>query len=98
MYKLFKGERPMYVRLLILLSIVITCSGCITLVKEQQPQNDVCSVPSDKKPDMVWVEAKTNKIWVNPHLDDNGDMVEGHYKYTVITPGHWAVVKEKQHE
>ena len=44
--------------------------------------------------DKVWIEAKTSKIWVNPHVDESGDMVEGHYKYTVMVPGHWAVKDE----
>ncbi len=79
-------------RLIILLIIGISCSGCVTLVKEKAPH----TVTPEKKSDMIWVDAKTNKIWVNPNLDDNGDMVEGHYKYTVITPGHWEAVKGKQ--
>ncbi len=77
--------------LFILLAFCVVCSGCVTLVKEKTH----CPVISAKKSDMVWVEAKTNKIWVNPHLDESGDMVEGHYKYTVIIPGHWEDVKGK---
>ena len=42
----------------------------------------------------IWIEAKTSKIWVNPQVDESGDMVEGHYKYTVMVPGHWAVKDE----
>ena len=88
-------------KILILLMVCILSSGCITIIKQQMPpkpqEPDVCTGPLEKKPDMVWVEAKTNKIWVGPKLDENGDMVEGHYKYTVITPGHWAV-KDEQHE
>lgn len=78
-------------RLLILLILIIGFSGCVTLVKEKT----YCPITSDKKSDMVWVEAKTNKIWVNPHVDDSGDMVEGHYKYTIVIPGHWEDVKGK---
>jgi hypothetical protein len=73
---------------------------CITILKQQKlqkhEQSDVCT-DLDKRPAMAWVEAKTNKIWVGPQLDDNGDMVEGHYKYTVITPGHWDM-KNDGHE
>ncbi len=44
--------------------------------------------PKEQK---VWVEAKTGRIWVNPRVDENGDLVEGHYKNVVLEPGHWAV-------
>jgi hypothetical protein len=37
-----------------------------------------------------WVEAKTKKVWVNQHVDENGDLIEGHYKYVVEVPGHWS--------
>ena len=39
----------------------------------------------------VWVEAKTSRIWVSPQVDQNGDYVEGHYKYIVLEPGHWSL-------
>ena len=46
----------------------------------------------------VWVEAKTNKIWVNPHVEESGDLIDGHYRYVVVTPGHWAVETEKREQ
>lgn len=90
----------MVLKIFVLLTGCVLSSGCITILKQQIPQksqqSDVCT-DLDKRPAMVWVEAKTNKIWVGPQLDDNGDMVEGHYKYTVITPGHWDM-KNDGHE
>ena len=39
----------------------------------------------------VWIEAKTSRIWVSPNVDENGDYVEGHYKYIVLEAGHWSL-------
>jgi len=39
----------------------------------------------------VWVETKTSKLWVNPFVDENGDLVEGHYKDIVTEQGHWEL-------
>lgn len=70
----------------------ILCSGCQSLSKNQLKH---FSIPADALgTEKVWVEAKTRKIWVNAHVDDNGDMVDGHYKYLVVAPGHWAVKGE----
>jgi len=61
------------------------CAGVHKSIKAVPVQE---IVSSEEK---IWIEAKTSKIWVNPQVDDSGDMVEGHYKYTVMVPGHWAV-------
>jgi len=47
----------------------------------------------DPKPaaQQVWVDAKTSRIWVSPHVDENGDYVQGHYKYIVLEQGHWSL-------
>ncbi len=88
----------MVLRLLMMFIVCLSASGCVTILKQQTPEAppDVCTTTPEKRPEMVWVEAKTSKIWVNPQLDDNGDMIEGHYRYTVITPGHWDVSKGNQ--
>ncbi len=82
---------------LYLLTLMACLSGCITTSKSKLPVTKPLSiteeggkVSSDVK-EKVWVEAETSKIWVNPHVDENGDMIDGHYKYTIVTPGHWAV-------
>lgn len=64
---------------------IVGCAGTHKLIKVIPMQE---TVSNEEK---IWIEAKTSKIWVNPQVDDSGDMVEGHYKYTVMVPGHWAV-------
>ncbi|MDE2009882.1 MAG: TraV family lipoprotein [Candidatus Omnitrophica bacterium] len=56
-------------------------------------QSDVCTEPRETKPTPkeVWIEAKTSRIWVSPHVDQNGDYIDGYYKYIIIKPGHWAI-------
>ncbi len=39
----------------------------------------------------IWIETKTSKLWVNPYVDENGDLVEGHYKDIVTDQGHWEL-------
>ena len=78
--------------LMTLTACVFLCSGCQVLIKNQPKP---AGIPSDASGiEKVWDEAETRKIWVNAHVDDNGDMVEGHYKYLVVAPGHWAVKGE----
>ncbi len=59
------------------------------------PQDTDIQQNKESKPkppeDKVWIEAKTNKLWVNSYVDENGDLVEGHYKDIVIEQGHWEV-------
>ena len=70
----------------------VSFSGCMTFHKTV-PKSILIEDKSSKE-ERVWTEAKTNKVWVNPHVDENGDMVEGHYKHIVMTPGHWAVKED----
>lgn len=83
-------------RSLLFLIMVISFMGC-TVIHKIQTRNIVpmpvlsqekSSANSEEK---VWVEAETKKVWVNDHIDESGDMVEGHYKHIIVTPGHWAV-------
>ena len=81
-------------KLLVITMLVATFSGCTIIHKSQT--KFIKLMPEEKLPqeEKVWVEAKTNKVWVNQHVDENGDMVEGHYKHIVMNPGHWAVKDE----
>lgn len=83
-------------RYFLFLMIVISFTGC-TVIHKFQTRNDVpLFVSSQEKSsfhndEKVWIEAETKKVWVNDQVDENGDMVEGHYKHIIVTPGHWAV-------
>lgn len=79
--------------LIVLIMACCVFSGCQFFAKKP-PQLYSFNNSDSSHTEKVWVEAETRKIWVNPHVDDNGDMVAGHYKYVVITPGHWAVKGE----
>ena len=79
---------------LISLLFVVFSSGCATSddIDFNKPLV-VLAEKKDTKPkeEKAWIEAKTSRMWVNPHVDENGDLVEGHYKNTVLEPGHWAI-------
>ena len=86
-------------RYFLFLILVISFAGCAsirTAFHKTQTQNVTSMVvsgqenPSSSETEKVWVEAETRKVWVNDHVDENGDMVEGHYKHMIVTPGHWA--------
>ena len=82
----------------------IALCGCQVFItsKPKVPAQSAVNVclenPRPVNEEKVWVEAKTNKIWIGPHVDENGDFVEGHYKHVVITPGHWATKDEAKRE
>jgi hypothetical protein len=83
-------------RSFLFLMMVISFTGCTTIHKAQTlpvtPKSATAQEEqSTNEKDKVWVEAETKKIWVNNHVDESGDMVEGHYKHIIVTPGHWAV-------
>ena len=83
-------------RSFLFLILVISFTGCAIINKTQArnipPLSDVCQEKSSSNiEEKVWVEADTKKVWVNDHVDESGDMVEGHYKHIIVTPGHWAV-------
>ncbi len=85
----------------LLLLAVVLLSGCQTFQEPDfdkplinlQADNEGYVVNKNTKPTQqkVWVEAKTSRIWVSPQVDENGDYVEGHYKYIVLEPGHWSL-------
>ena len=91
----------MLLKFLSMVMIILLFGGCtsfndpdfdkpLIVLPEDKPSN-----PENKetKPlqQRLWVEAKTSRIWVNPHIDENGDYVEGYYKYIVLDPGHWIL-------
>ena len=92
---LCKGENDMLRKMFFGLIMCLVASGCEIIYQPHSRQplmSSVCTEPPSKVEDeKVWVEAKTNKIWVSPLVDENGDLIDGHYKYIVIKPGHWAV-------
>ena len=84
-----------------LLFAIILLSGCQSF-QEPDFNKPLINLPTNsegfvenKEPkpiqQKVWVEAKTSRIWVSPRVDENGDYVEGHYKYIVLELGHWSV-------
>lgn len=88
--------------------IVLGClilSGCQSL-NSIQPKQSIAireppaTVEKARNDEDVWVPDKISKIWINSYVDDEGNMVEGHYKYVIIEPGHWklqeAVFKENE--
>ena len=58
--------------------------------QNNDPQQNEAAKPKSPE-DQAWVEAKTRRIWVSPRSDENGDYVQGYYKYIVIDPGHWSL-------
>ncbi len=79
----------------LLLILVISSAGCSVIHKIQARNAAPMPVLGQEKAvsdesGNVWVEAETKKVWINDYVDENGDMVEGHYKHIVVTPGHWA--------
>lgn len=78
-------------QLVIICLLSVCLSGCsIMYIKRPDRSSPVCVDTTVVREKKVWIEAKTNKIWVNQHVDESGDLIDGHYKYVVITPGHWA--------
>ena len=78
----------MFQELFIVTFLGLSLSGCTIINKHQVKINPPVVKEAGEK---IWVEAQTNKVWVNPHIDENGDMVDGHYKHIVMVPGHWRV-------
>lgn len=81
-------------RLLSLLLAGFLLSGCATF-DEPDWNKPLIPIPprqeTKPKEEKVWVEAKISRMWVNPHIDENGDLVEGHYKNVVLEQGHWVI-------
>ena len=91
----------MPLKFLSLIMVVMLLGGCVCFNEPDfdkplitlPDDKDTCSESKETKPpqQQAWVEAKTSRIWVSPHVDGNGDYVEGYYKYIVLKPGHWAI-------
>ncbi len=97
----------MPLKFLSLVAVVLICGGCACFQEPDFDRPlitlpaDTCSENRENKPPQpqhqpqpqqeAWVEAKTSRIWVSPHVDQNGDYIEGYYKYIVIKPGHWSL-------
>ncbi len=83
----------------VFLLCVVILSGCATL-DEPDFNKPLIPIPERQqakpKEEKAWVEAKTSRAWVNAHVDENGDLVEGHYKHIVIEAGHWAVKPDER--
>jgi len=81
-------------RFLSLLLTVFLLSGCASF-DDFDFNKPLISIPEKKgskpKEEKVWVEAKTSRVWVNSHVDENGDLIEGHYKDVVLESGHWDI-------
>ncbi len=77
--------------------LCLALSGCGTL-SHPRPKSEITpllsTVPQTAEDKTGWVNAETKKIWVNEHVDENGDLIEGHYKYVVTAPGHWLTDAE----
>ncbi len=90
----------MCMKLILGFLVCIFLTGCQTV----KSKNQIMLLPAVKESnskvneEKFWVEAETNKIWVNPHVDENGELVDGHYKYVVVIPGHWAVENGKREQ
>jgi len=84
---------------LVLMLTVVLLSGCASF-DELDFSKPLIPVPENKKDvqtkrEKVWVETKTSRVWVNSRVDEGGDYVEGHYKHTVLEPGHWVVQSDE---
>ncbi len=84
----------MPLRFLSLLFAVLIVCGCAS-VSDFDFDKPLIPIPENTpekpKEDGVWIETKTSRVWVNPHVDENGELVEGHFKHIVLEPGRWAV-------
>ncbi len=79
--------------ILVILSCIF-CSGCKTFDSFVKKGGSIPVITAEKtqvETETVWVPAKTKKVWVNPHIDEEGNMVDGHYKYMILEEGHWAL-------
>ncbi len=74
-----------------ILVLCILCSGCSGLNSFTKKENTKVLTAMDQKgeTETIWIPDKTQKVWVNPHVDEEGNMVEGHYKHVILEKGHW---------
>ncbi len=45
--------------------------------------------PYEDKPVPVREEALVQRIWIYPYVDRSGNLVEGHFIYTIVREGRW---------
>ena len=84
----------MKIRVFLVFLMCLVCSGCKTFESFLKKDGSIPVIAAAKprvETETVWVEAKTKKVWVNPHIDEDGNMIDGHYKYVVLEEGHWAL-------
>lgn len=71
-------------------------SGCQSLNSIQPKQaiairEPPATIEKARNDEDIWVPDKISKIWINSYVDDESNMVEGHYKYVITEPGHWVI-------
>jgi len=45
--------------------------------------------PYEDKPVPIREEALVQRIWIYPYVDKSGNLVEGHFIYTIVREGRW---------
>ena len=81
-------------KLIMVIMVCFACSGCKSFESFLKRDESIPVIVAGKpqvETEAVWVSAKTRKVWVNPHIDDDGSMIDGHYKYVILEEGHWAL-------
>ncbi len=74
--------------------VCLACTGCKSIesfLKKNKPIPVITALKQTVETETVMVPAKTKKVWVNPYIDDEGNMIEGHYKYVILEESHWAL-------
>ena len=91
-------------KIFLVILFCLFCSGCKTFdsfVKKGETIPVITAEKPQSETETVWVPAKTNKVWVNAHIDDEGSMIDGHYKFVILEEGHWAlqeIAPEAKHQ
>ena len=81
-------------KICLVILVCLMCSGCKTsesFWRKNELIPVITATSKEVETEAVWVPAKTRKVWVNPNIDDEGDMIDGHYKYVILEKGHWAL-------
>ncbi|MBP9854911.1 MAG: TraV family lipoprotein [Candidatus Omnitrophica bacterium] len=84
----------MKLKFCLVISICLICTGCKTFqtsLKKNKSIPVITAINPAVETETVMVPAKTKKVWVNPYIDDEGNMIEGHYKYVILEESHWAL-------
>ncbi|MCP4653461.1 MAG: hypothetical protein GY858_08815 [Candidatus Omnitrophica bacterium] len=81
---------------ILLLGLIAVLTGCAAQKQPiiyQTAQLNQKEYP--KVGDGKWISADTRKVWVGAHVDpDTGDYVAGHFRYIVLSDGHWDLQEE----